>query len=151
MENLIFKKMKRKKIVECADLYIDTFSRYPWNDVFDSREKVINFFKNHLRYKGHLCYMVILDNKVIALCLGMKKPWIDGIEYYIDEFCVKYDLQGRGIGSWFIQKVEEDIKKHGMTGMLLNTQRGYPSQKFYEKNGFHTIRNLLVLAKKLPE
>lgn len=151
MENLIFKKMKRKMIVDCADLYIDTFSRYPWNDVFDSREKVIDFFKNHFKNKGYSGYVVILDNKIVALCLGMTKPWIDGIEYYIDEFCVRYDLQGKGIGSWFIQKIEEVIKKRGMTGMMLNTQRGFPSHRFYEKNGFHTINNLIVLVKKLPE
>lgn len=53
----------------------------------------------------------------------MKKPWIEGFEYYIDEFCVGYEMQGRAIGSWFIKAIEEDIKEQGMNAMILNTEK----------------------------
>lgn len=77
----------------------------------------------------------------------MKKPWIEGFEYYIDEFCVSYEMQGRAIGSWFIKAIEEDIKVRGMNAVILNTEKNYPSQKFYEKNGFKTLSNLIILVK----
>lgn len=56
-------------------------------------------------------------------------------------------MQGKGIGSFFIQEIEELIKKQGMNGIILNTEKDYPSQKFYEKNGFEVITDLIVLAK----
>lgn len=77
----------------------------------------------------------------------MKKPWIEGVEYYIDQFCVLYDMQGSGIGSWFINKIEENIKIQGMNAIILNTEREYPALKFYEKNGFKVLDNLIILGK----
>ena len=77
----------------------------------------------------------------------MKKPWIEGLEYYIDQFCVSYEMQGKGIGSWFINKIEESIRTQGMNGILLNTERGYPAVEFYKKNKFKIFNEILVLGK----
>ncbi|MBU3109473.1 GNAT family N-acetyltransferase [Clostridium gasigenes] len=147
MENLVLLKMKRNIIDECVDLFIETFTKEPWNDVYKSREQVVNFFNNHFNNNYFVGYVAILDDKVVALSIGMKKAWIDGFEYYIDEFCISYEMQGKGIGSWFIKAIEEDIKKQEMNGMILNTEKDYPSQKFYEKNGFEAIGDLIVLGK----
>ncbi|WP_337250872.1 hypothetical protein [Clostridium intestinale] len=32
-------------------------------------------------------------------------------------------------------------------GMILNTEKDYPSYKFYKKNGFRPLGNLIVLGK----
>lgn len=147
MDNLVFKKLKKKMIDECVDLYIDTFSREPWNDVYESRKKVADFFHNHYKNNYFVGYVAKQDKKIVALSLGMKKPWKEGMEYYIDEFCVGYGAQGKGIGSWFIKRIEKDIEKHGMNAMMLNTEKGYPAQRFYEKNGFKVLKDMILLAK----
>ena len=36
-------KMSEKHMDKCVDLFIDVFSRPPWNDTFDSREQVSDF------------------------------------------------------------------------------------------------------------
>lgn len=41
-------KMMSEHIEECVDLFIDEFTREPWNDVYDSREQVVQFFENHI-------------------------------------------------------------------------------------------------------
>lgn len=130
-------------INDCVDLYIETFTKEPWNDIYESRKQVVELFNNNY-FVG---YAALLDDKVVALSIGMKKPWIEGFEYYIDEFCVGYEMQGRAIGSWFIKAIEEDIKEQGMNAMILNTEKNYPSQKFYEKNGFKTLSDLIILVK----
>lgn len=106
-------------INDCVDLYIETFTKEPWNDIYESRKQVVEFFNNNY-FVG---YAALLDDKVVALSIGMKKPWIEGFEYYIDEFCVSYEMQGRAIGSWFIKAIEEDIKEQGMNAMILNTEK----------------------------
>ncbi|EPR11578.1 GNAT family N-acetyltransferase [Ruminiclostridium papyrosolvens] len=147
MEELFLLKINKQMLEDCVDLYINTFTKEPWNDIYESREQVVKFFNNHFNNNYFIGYAALLDDKMVALSIGMKKPWIKGFEYYIDEFCVSYENQGRGIGSWFIKAIEEDIKEHGINDMILNTEKDYPSQKFYEKNGFKTLGDLIVLGK----
>lgn len=82
----------------------------PWNDVYESRQQIVNLFNNYFNTNYFIGYVAKLDDKIVALSLGMKKPWIEGLEYYIYQFCVVYEMQGKGIGSWFINKIEESIK-----------------------------------------
>lgn len=147
MKNLVLLEMKKHMIGNCVDLFIETFTKEPWNDVYESREQVISFFNNHFNNNYFVGYVAMLDDTVVALSIGMKKPWINGMEYYIDQFCVSHDMQGKGTGSWFIKEIEENIKNQGMNGMILNTDKDYPSQRFYEKNGFEIIDGLIILAK----
>jgi GNAT superfamily N-acetyltransferase len=144
---MIVKKLEEYMIDECVDLYIDTFSREPWNDVFESRVQVLNFFNNHIKNNYFLGYVAIIDEKITALSIGMKKPWIEGMEYYIDEFCVSYSMQGNGIGSEFLKEIEKMNELKGVNGIILNTEKGYSSYDFYIKNGFNSINDLVVLGK----
>lgn len=145
--NLIFDKMEKHMLDSCVDLFIDTFTKEPWYDVYESRQQVVDFFRNHMESCNFVGYIATLDDQVVALNLGMKKPWIQGLEYYIDEFCVSDKHQRLGIGSWFLHKIEEDIKLQGLNAIILHTEKGFPSHKFYEKNGFEVLKNMIVLAK----
>lgn len=147
MENIVLLEIKKHMIDNCVDLFIETFSKEPWNDIYESREIVVDFFNNHFNNNYFVGYVAMLDDKIVALSMGMKKPWIKGMEYYIDQFCISYEMQGKGIGSWFIKEIEENITKQGMSAIILNTEKDYPSHKFYDKNGFEVIDDLIVLAK----
>lgn len=140
-------KLSKEYLEECVDLFIDTFSREPWNDKYNCRQQVKDFFINYMKNNYFLGYIGLIDKKVVALSVGMKKPWISGIEYYIDEFCIGYDFQGKGVGSMFLQEIEVLLRDEKVEGMILNTERDYPSFKFYEKNGFKVLGNLVVLGK----
>ena len=145
--NLIVKEMIEDHIEECTDLYMSTFSQEPWYDQFESKEQVVKYFKNFMKYNSFLGYVGILDNKIVALSVGMKKPWIKGEEYYIDEFCVDYSQQGKGIGSLFLKQIEEFISDQQLNGIFLNTEEAYPSYEFYRKNGFEKLDGLVILVK----
>jgi Acetyltransferases len=147
MKQLKVIKLEEYMIDECVDLYMDTFSKEPWNDEYESRQQVVDFFNNHFKNNYFLGYVAIIDKKIIALSIGMKKPWIKGMEYYIDEFCVSHLMQGQGIGSEFLKEIEILNEADGIDGMILNTEKGYPSHNFYIKNGFKTINDLIVLGK----
>lgn len=54
------------------------------------------FFQNHMANNYFLGYVLKGQTGIAALCIGMKKPWIQGTEYYIDQFCVK--PEGRTVG-----------------------------------------------------
>lgn len=147
MENVEVVKMKESMLEECVNLFIATFSREPWNDVYESKDQVRNFFKNHFANNYFLGYVILIDKKIEGLSLGMKKPWIQGLEYYIDEYCINHKLQGKGLGSRFIKEIEIDLNRNGLNGIILNTEKSLPSYKFYTNNGFEEIEGLVILAK----
>lgn len=140
-------KLSKEHVEACVDLFIDVFTKAPWNDTFDSREQVIDFFQNHMANNYFVGYVLKGQDGIIALSIGMKKPWIHGMEYYIDQFCVKPDLQGRGIGSCFLKLIEGEIRKEQMNAMILNTEKGLPSESFYLKNGFKSVDGLVTFIK----
>lgn len=140
-------KMMSEHIEECVDLFIDVFTREPWNDVYDSREQVVQFFENYIANNYFVGYIMKNADEVIAMSLGSKKPWIKGMEYYIDQFCVKADYQRHGIGGRFLELIEKNIHANGMNAIILNTEKGFPSEKFYLKNGFCSFEELVILAK----
>ena len=107
-------KMSEEHVEECTDLYIDAFTKSPWHDAYDSRAQVVSFFQNHMANNYFLGYVLKGQTGIAALCIGMKKPWIQGTEYYIDQFCVKTDLQGKGIGSYFLKLIENEIQTEKM-------------------------------------
>ncbi len=139
--------MSEEHLEECTDLLIDVFTNPPWNDTYSSRQQVMEFLRNHMNNNYFAGYVLKEKNHVIAMSVGMKKPWLNGMEYYIDQFCVKPDLQGKGIGSYFLKRIEEDIKKKNMNAIILNTERGCPAKDFYLKNDFKLLDDLITLAK----
>lgn len=54
-------KMMSEHIEECVDLFIDVFTREPWNDVYDSREQVVQFFENHIANNYFVGYIMLVD------------------------------------------------------------------------------------------
>ena len=143
--NIIY--LSEDKIKEATELYISVFSNEPWNDEFESYEEVESFIKCFMSSDTYLNFLALEEDEVIGLCLGLKKPWIKGIEYYIDEFCIKLDLQGKGYGSQFLSAIEKEINRLGMHNIILNTEKGFDSEKFYIKNGFKQLSDLIVLGK----
>ncbi|NBJ69329.1 MULTISPECIES: GNAT family N-acetyltransferase [Clostridia] len=144
---LVVDKLDETVKEKCVDIYIDTFSQEPWNDIFSSRQIVVDFFDNHLDNNYFLGYVAKIKEEVVGLCIGMKKPWIKGMEYYIDEFCISHSFQNKGIGTVFIKTIEDEIKKQGLNGILLNTERQVPAFQFYVNNGFNPLNELAILAK----
>ena len=141
------RELKREDIEECVDLFINTFTKEPWFDVYESREPLVRYFENHMANNYFLGFIGLLQKEIVAVSIGMKKPWIEGMEYYIDEFCVSYDYQGKGIGSLFLKEIEEQLSNYKVEGILLNTEEGYPSYDFYKKNGFKKKGDLVILVK----
>lgn len=144
---LLMKPFERSMLQEGVDLFMDTFSREPWNDVYESREQVVTFFENHMANNCFLGYALFRDGVMLALSIGLKKPYIKGLEYYIDEFCVCAGCQGQGIGTAFLRLIGEDMENQNLRAIMLLTEKGFPSEAFYLKNGFKAYEQLVFMAK----
>lgn len=139
--------LEKHHIAACSRLFIDAFSCEPWNEQYESDEEVRRYFTDFLSLDSFLGFVGLEEGRIIALCVGMRKPWLKGVEYYIDQFCVAPEHQGQGIGSRFLAEIERRVADWGMKWILLNTEKSYPSYGFYHKNGFAEIEGLVVMGK----
>ena len=81
MENLKIDRMTEAALDECVDLFIDVFTREPWNDGYDSREQVVRFFKMCIRDSRNLlfsscrliCNLAALNSDSLAESLGKNR------------------------------------------------------------------------------
>ncbi len=130
---------------ECIDLYQDVFGKEPWFEKSE-RSAVEQFFLNFMDSNKFVGYVAKKDEKILAVSIGFLKPWIQGEEYYIDQFYVDYNLQGQGIGSMFLEKIKEQLIRINVHAIILATEKEYPSYRFYVKNGFSLLEDLCFLA-----
>lgn len=59
------------------------------------------------------------------------------------------DCQGQGMGSRFLQLIEEDIKKRGLAGIYLETDNDKPAYKFYQDKGFTELTGHVSFFKEI--
>lgn len=145
--DLEIRRMSPADIEPCAGIFIAAFSAPPWNDRC-APEDVQAYLARFLALDGSLCFVCLAGDAPAAMSIGMKKPYLGGVEYYIDQFCVAPAHQRRGIGSFFLNRIEALCAGQGVSGMLLNTEFSFPARLFYERNGFHVVEGLSVLVKE---
>lgn len=141
------KPLDKSYLEKTIRVYQETFSKEPWFEE-DSDEQVKNLFENHYNNNYYVGYVLVDNEEVIGFSLGFKKPYLNGMEYYIDQFAIKYEFQNKGLGKIFIDEIFKDIQKQGMNAIILNTEKGYPAQQFYLKNGFKVLEDTIILVKE---
>jgi len=145
MSEITIRKFTLEMLDECVDLYMKTYAQAPWNESWESRDVVANFYKNHYANNYFVGYVAMKDEKIAAISAGFLKPYIHGMEYYIDDFFVSTDYHRQGIGSKFMAAIKKELLSQNIHAIMLNTERGYPAQQFYERAGFEVDENLIIL------
>lgn len=148
-QKLEIREIAQGDVDKCTELYMQVFTAYPWYDGWLSFDQV-NFYVRELiqnpLFKGYVIYE---GPDVMAACLGHSRTWWMGKEFFIDEFYVKNQSQGNGIGTQLINFVEGDLVKKGYGRLALTTDREIPAEHFYKKNGFKNKENRTVMVKEL--
>ncbi|SFX23175.1 GNAT family N-acetyltransferase [Ruminococcus sp. XPD3002] len=144
-----FRALDSSALPQMAALYKNAFGGEPWNDDWNDTEQLMEYMKEISCSYNALNYGLFLDDKLIAMSVGMIRHWWEGTNYNIEEFCVSPDYQGSGTGSRFMAMIEEDIKKKDIFGIFLQTDNDKPSYRFYQKNGFGELCSHVSFYKKL--
>lgn len=130
---------------ECIHLYQKVFAKAPWfenNDRMSIEQLFMNFHKNN----AFIGYVARSGEDIVAVSIGLAKPYIKGLEYYIDQFFVDYELQGKGIGSLFLNEIKKDLIMKNIRAIMLLTEKQYPAFNFYIKNGFSNFEDMRFLG-----
>ncbi len=147
--SLIVRKIIYQDLEEIFEVFSRTYSKEPWNEVWDAstlRERISDFI---LCNTGISFCAIDTNGNIVGVMFGRRNYWINSKEYFIDEFFVDYQKQNKGIGHFMINEVSNMIKAEGYSCIILNTEKGFPCEKFYLKNGFHQKESNIFMYKEI--
>ncbi len=146
------------KIVEMApdnfetvkELFLDVFSAEPWNDEWKSDEEVSRYIRELTENSNSLSLVLVDDSgHTVAASLGYLFSWWQGKEYFIKEFFVSRNHQGKGCGSSFLELMNDYLLEQEIKAIWLITDRDFPAYRFYLKNGFTQAEDLVFFQRTI--
>ena len=135
-------------LAQIRELFAGVFTGEPWNDDWSDREQLDLYLLDLTGQSNSLTYGLFEDEELIGVALGHIRHWYSGTEYFVDEFCIRTDRQGNGIGTCFLSEIEKEIKKLGLVQIFLQTEKSVPAYGFYLKNGFCELKDHVSFAKR---
>lgn len=138
---LAMKELGIGQIEEIKALFVEIFTNEPWNDDWSNSEQLHQYLMDLIGNRNSLTLGLFENDMLIGLSIGSIIHWCIGTEYYIFEFCIKTEKQGKGIGTEFLKRVEEYVKNKQVTHIFLQTERTVPAYSFYQKNGFVELKD----------
>ena len=129
-------------------LMADIFCREPWNDTWSGRQ-LHAYITELMENKNSLAFGLFQDENMIGMAVGKTVSWMDGKEYWIDEFGIVPQAQQKGTGSGFMEAIGEKVKEKGISSLAFLTDRNMPAYRFYKKNGFEEKKEMVFFSKKV--
>ena len=149
MKEFTFKQLNISHKETVKQLFLSVFTISPWYDDWSDKNQLNAYLTDLMGQSNSLTYGLFDGENLIAVSMGRIKHWYTGTEYCIDEFCVKTDMQGQGIGSHFLKEIETAIKEIGLIQIYLQTDIDVKAFDFYIKNGFIHLQDTVSLAKEV--
>ncbi len=102
-------------------------------------------FTNFLERNGEFCFCAWIEDRLI----GSVMAGHDTRRGYIYHLAVDAALHGRGIGAALMEECETSLLDAGIEKIHLFIFKDNPAAGFYERIGWHTRENILVMSKVL--
>ncbi len=136
------------RIEQCVELYINFFKKEPWNETWTDRDA-----KERLTDLMHtpkcLGYLLYENDALIGFIAGNSKQSYTGFTFYLAEFCISNQIQGKSYGSKLLLYLEDELKKRDISSLYLLTANGGLAEAFYLKNNYTINENRIVIKKDL--
>ena len=146
---MTFKRIGPEEAAAIRELFFSVFTNAPWNDDWSDGTQLDLYLRDLTGQSNSLAYGLYEGEKLIGVSMGNIKHWYTGVEYCIDEFCILTEKQSQGLGTFFLQEIEKEIGKLGITQMYLQTEATVPAYHFYRKNGFTEMEGHISFFKRI--
>lgn len=133
------KELTIENLNEIRELFRSVFTAPPWNDDWSDEEQLDNYLKDLMCVRTPLILALIKEDEMIGIAIGNIRHWHSGTEYFIEELCIRTDMQKQGHGRKFLQLIEDYLKEHGLHQIFLMTERHVPAYQFYKDLGFEEL------------
>jgi ribosomal protein S18 acetylase RimI-like enzyme len=145
--NFLIRPVRFEDVEACANIFIDTFSRPPWNEHWEF-DLVYSRLKQILDTPFSFG-LIIEGTSPIGFALGFSEPWHQGNHFYLKEMCIHPDFQRQGLGTHLMNNLITSLREQNTQKIYLLTSRGDLSERFYAKLGFYTSPKMIMMAQHL--
>lgn len=143
------KRIGPEKAPAIKELFFSVFTHEPWNDDWSDQEQLDAYIHDLTGQNNSLTYGLYEGETLTGVSMGQIRHWYTGTEYYIDEYCIRTEVQGRGLGTLFLAEIEKQIRELGLTQIFLQTETTVPAYRFYQKQGFNELKEHVSFAKRI--
>ena len=133
-----------------AEVFRSAFAKEPWKEEWTA-ELAAERISQLMSAPRSVGYVSEEGGVIQAILCGRRLTYLHGDEYVIDEFCVSPSVQRQGTGTAVMEYAADEMRREGVVAMALMTTRGYPSERFYLKNGFEGIDGMLFMYRTIKE
>lgn len=147
MDNLTCSIMTEADINELVPIFMDHYNNHDsgmWTE--KATYKRIHQAWNH---EDALCLVLRRNGRAIGYVVGFLEQYDDLVAYNLWEILVAHDCQGQGVGTRFIQMIEEEVKRRGGAMIQLPAVNDDMHNHFYGKLGYRNTTNLVMKSKFL--
>lgn len=143
-----YKVVNEHMLNEMISLYVETFNTEPWNDSWtaDTALQRINAVLHADGFYGLAMYQ---NNIMCGFILGWFEQYCETREFAIREFAIRNTGRGQGLGTKLYAELEQKLKNDGVNKITLLTLKGVLTEHFYEKNGFQTSKEIILMSKTI--
>jgi len=133
---------------EIKRLFREVFSAPPWNEDWSDERQLEEYLLDLTEVRNPLLFGLFEGEELIGISIGRIKHWCAGTEYFIEELCIRPDMQGKGRGRAFFLLIEEELRSRGLDTIFLMTEKDKPAYGFYIKIGFEELPGLTSFWKR---
>lgn len=131
-----FRRIGIDQLPEIQQVIEDAFSAEPWQDDWRDRQQFDQYVSDLVNQPNSLALGLFDGDLLVAISLGRVIHWFEGTQYHVDDLGVRTSMQGSGIGSLLLQRIEEYAARNGIGSISLKTNRQAATYRFYLRNGF---------------
>lgn len=142
------KTVTKENLEEISRLFVRVFNNPPWNDQWNF-ETAYKRLDDLLRTPGFYGTVKYLEGQPAAVILGRSEQYYNGEFFQIQEFFVDPVRQRGGIGRELLAELTDELGTRKISNIYLITAHGHATEGFYQKNGFKTESDMILMSKLL--
>jgi GNAT superfamily N-acetyltransferase len=138
-------KTKRREIRKVARIYMDEFSKYPYEEnwTFPKALKKMRFY-----YRFYDLYSIKVGKDIVGFIVVNPNFMCPGEVAFVEEFGITEDSQGKGIGTKVMKKILAIYKKKGYSSVMAIASKKSKALDLYKRLGIKESREGLLIEKE---
>jgi aminoglycoside 6'-N-acetyltransferase I len=140
--------LTKSDIEQCAELYIKSYNRPPWNYAF-TKEKAVKYLTEYADRSRFVGFILVENEEIRGAMLGHSKTWWTDDLLFIDELFISPDSQRMGYGKRLLHHCQRYAKQEGYEVVTLMTNKHMPAINFYQEMDYLEAEQFVFLFKPL--
>jgi len=135
----------------CVELFRKVYGSPPFEFEWLDAAKTSEYFSDLESIPHSLGYVLSDGGSVVGACMGQKEFHNQNPGYKINEFFIEPEHQHLGLGTYFINELENRLRELDLKIIYLFTQRNMGSYFFYKRNGFFSNDKTVHMARVIQQ